>query len=62
VDPDAAAMKKAPALKAAPDGTENQQRRGSLPADPGTLGASTQLSRYSQTLAPERDAVKNKFL
>jgi hypothetical protein len=29
------------------------------PADPGTLGASTQLSRYSQTLAPERDAVKD---
>jgi len=28
----------------------NQQRRRSLPADPGTLGASTQLSRYSWTL------------
>src|SRR4249920_542455 len=43
-----AATQKAP-------GGRNQQRRVSLPADPATLGASTQLSRYSQTLTPERD-------
>jgi hypothetical protein len=40
------AATKAPAHMAAPGGTQNQQRRGSLPAD-RNLGASTQLSHYT---------------